>query len=71
MQGLLKDTWTIELSDWIGLKEASEVYRDIESGVRAGESYIVKDSAGGVIGNLRICRNHGLRISFSNVLSEN
>ena len=71
MQGIIRDTWTIELSDWMDLTSSYEVYRDIEMGVKAGERYIVKDNSGQLIGMLKYCRKFGLRLSFLNVLSKN
>ena len=56
------DAWVIEFDDWEKLKDTSEVYEDVKSGLLAGEKYLVKDSSGKVVGVIDLNSSQELEI---------
>ena len=50
--------------DWLALGGSTEVYNDVKRGVKAGESYVVKDNRGMFTGTICMDSREELKVSF-------
>lgn len=50
--------------DWLELGQNKEVYNDVKMGVKAGESYVVKDLKGMFAGTVSMDSHEELMVTF-------
>jgi len=63
----MENSWFIDYQDWLELGSCREVYNDVKRGVKAGESYIVRDIKGVFTGVVTMDSHGELRVNFQKI----